>query len=119
MRAYTLIDRVKIRHLKADPTFCNKNPMREIVHISAGQCGNQLGYKFWELLSDEHGLGPDGQYHGHSDLQLERLNVFFNEGCGGRYVPRTCLVDLEPGVMDAIRSGPFGRLFNPSSFVFG
>ena len=29
--------------------------MREIVHIQAGQCGNQMGAKFWEVISDEHG----------------------------------------------------------------
>ena len=28
---------------------------REIVHIQAGQCGNQIGAKFWEIISDEHG----------------------------------------------------------------
>merc|ERR1712156_954756 len=27
--------------------------MREIVHIQAGQCGNQIGAKFWEIISDE------------------------------------------------------------------
>ena len=27
------------------------NPiMREIVHIQAGQCGNQIGAKFWETI---------------------------------------------------------------------
>lgn len=25
--------------------------MREIVHIQAGQCGNQIGAKFWEVGS--------------------------------------------------------------------
>ena len=29
--------------------------MREIVHIQGGQCGNQIGSKFWEVISDEHG----------------------------------------------------------------
>jgi tubulin beta len=27
--------------------------MREIVHIQAGQCGNQIGAKFWEVIADE------------------------------------------------------------------
>ena len=31
-------------------------PMRELVHIQGGQCGNQIGAKFWEVISDEHGL---------------------------------------------------------------
>jgi hypothetical protein len=30
--------------------------MREIVHLQAGQCGNQIGAKFWEVISDEHGM---------------------------------------------------------------
>ena len=38
-----------------------------------------------------------GTYHGDSDLQLERINVYFNEATGGRYVPRAVLMDLEPG----------------------
>ena len=33
-------------------------------------------------------------------------------------MPRAVLVDLEPGTMDAVRSGPLGRLFRPDSFVF-
>jgi hypothetical protein len=34
------------------------------------------------------------QYCGESDLQLERINVYFNEATGGRYVPRAVLLDL-------------------------
>uniref|UniRef100_A0A3P8VTC7 Tubulin/FtsZ GTPase domain-containing protein n=1 Tax=Cynoglossus semilaevis TaxID=244447 RepID=A0A3P8VTC7_CYNSE len=93
--------------------------MREIVHLQAGQCGNQIGAKFWEVISDEHGIDPSGTYHGDSDLQLERINVYYNEASGGKYVPRAVLVDLEPGTMDSVRSGPFGQIFRPDSFVFG
>ena len=38
---------------------------------------------------------------------------------GGKYVPRAVLVDLEPGTMDSVRSGPFGQIFKPDNFVFG
>ncbi|CAH2250439.1 jg9576 [Pararge aegeria aegeria] len=93
--------------------------MREIVHLQAGQCGNQIGAKFWEIISDEHGIDPTGAYHGDSDLQLERINVYYNEASGGKYVPRAILVDLEPGTMDSVRSGPFGQIFRPDNFVFG
>jgi len=34
-------------------------------------------------------------------------------------VPRAVLVDLEPGTMDSVRSGPFGQIFRPDNFVFG
>nr|CAD7267838.1 unnamed protein product [Timema shepardi] len=56
---------------------------------------------FWEIISDEHGIDPTGAYHGDSDLQLERINVYYNEASGGKYVPRAILVDLEPGTMDS------------------
>ncbi|XP_063485800.1 tubulin beta-8 chain-like isoform X6 [Symphalangus syndactylus] len=85
--------------------------MREIVLTQAGQCGNQIGAKFWEVISDEHAIDSAGAYHGDSHLQLERINVYYNEASGGRYVPRAVLMDLEPGTMDSVRSGPFGQIF--------
>lgn len=93
--------------------------MREIVHLQAGQCGNQIGAKFWEVISDEHSIDATGTYYGDSDLQLERINVYYNEATGGKYVPRAVLIDLEPGTMDSVRSGPFGQIFRPDNFVFG
>ncbi|TRZ02612.1 hypothetical protein DNTS_021778 [Danionella cerebrum] len=97
----------------------SQSTMREIVHLQAGQCGNQIGAKFWEVISDEHGIDPTGTYHGDSDLQLDRISVYYNEATGGKYVPRAILVDLEPGTMDSVRSGPFGQIFRPDNFVFG
>lgn len=93
--------------------------MREIVHVQCGQCGNQIGSKFWEVISGEHGLDNNGEYKGDSDLQLERINVYYNEATGSKYVPRSILVDLEPGTMDAVKSGTLGQLFRPDNFVFG
>ena len=34
-------------------------------------------------------------------------------------MPRAVLVDLEPGTMDSVRSGPFGQIFRPDNFIFG
>jgi hypothetical protein len=36
--------------------------MREIVHIQGGQCGNQIGAKFWEVSfseDDQKGVKSD------------------------------------------------------------
>ena len=41
-----------------------------------------LVFQFWEVISDEHGIDPTGTYHGDSDLQLERINVYYNEATG-------------------------------------
>lgn len=93
--------------------------MREIVHIQIGQCGNQIGSKFWEVIGEEHGIDSAGSYCGASALQLERINVYYNEAYGKKYVPRAVLVDLEPGTMDSIRSSRLGALFQPDNFVHG
>jgi len=93
--------------------------MREIIHIQAGQCGNQVGSHFWETISEEHGIDKNGSYVGDNDLQLERANVYYTEGAGGKYVPRAVLVDLEPGTMESVRSGNLGNLFRPDNFVYG
>ncbi len=111
-----------------------------------------------QVISDEHGIDASGSYQGDSDLQLERIDVYYNEAVGGacahqtlaspglalpcrvcvclsrprtdgiltrtpnpidstgRYVPRCVLVDLEPGTMDSVRSGPFGGLFRPGAY---
>ncbi|KAI6073870.1 Tubulin beta-1 chain [Aix galericulata] len=93
--------------------------MREIVHLQIGQCGNQIGAKFWEVISDEHGIDIAGNYRGDASLQLERINVYFNEAYSHKYVPRSILVDLEPGTMDSVRSSKIGPLFRPDNFIHG
>ena len=72
-----------------------------------------------QVISAEHGICPDGGYEGDLEQQLERINVYYNEANGGKYVPRAVLVDLEPGTMDSVRSGPMGKIFRPDNFVFG
>ena len=66
--------------------------MREIVHIQTGQCGNQIGSKFWDTIREEHGIDYQGNYKGDNDQQLERISVYFNEAYGNRYVPRYTLL---------------------------
>ncbi|CAN1264784.1 Tubulin beta-8 chain, partial [Linum perenne] len=93
--------------------------MREILHIQGGQCGNQIGAKFWEVVCAEHGIDSTGRYQGDNEQQIERVNVYYNEASCGRFVPRAVLMDLEPGTMDSVRSGPYGQIFRPDNFVFG
>uniref|UniRef100_A0A8C3KP54 Tubulin beta chain n=1 Tax=Calidris pygmaea TaxID=425635 RepID=A0A8C3KP54_9CHAR len=83
--------------------------MREIVHIQAGQCGNQIGAK---VTGDTHTPIPTGTLSGRSPPGMGSLAAH-------KYVPRAILVDLEPGTMDSVRSGAFGHLFRPDNFIFG
>jgi tubulin beta len=51
--------------------------------------GNQIGAAFWQTISGEHGLDSNGVYNGTSELQLERMSVYFNEVRG-----QTCSTPL-------------------------
>jgi tubulin beta len=56
------------------------------------------------VLCDEHGIGGDGENFGGNDAQLNRINVFYCEAPGGKYVPHAEFLDLEPGLIDAARA---------------
>lgn len=42
-------------------------------------------FQFWEIISDEHGIDPNGNYQGDNELQLERINVYYNEAASMIY----------------------------------
>lgn len=93
--------------------------MREIINIHVGQCGNNIGKQFWEVVSKEHGITPMGTYTGNDERQVTRLPVFYVESSTGRYVPRATFVDLEPRMTDVLQSTQIGSLFHPNSFLTG
>jgi hypothetical protein len=37
----------------------------------------------------------------------------------GKYVPRSVYVDLEPSVLDEVRTGPYRQLFHPEQLISG
>lgn len=91
--------------------------MREIIQLQVGQCGNQIGTKFWGTLLSEHDLDPTG-----ATLPSSRSpppSAFFSELAPGKFRPRAILVDLDPGIVDAVLSGPLGKLFPQSAAIRG
>jgi len=93
--------------------------VREILHIQVGQCGNQIGNRFWQTLIGEHNIDGSGYYQGDkAETDLDKVGVYMRSA-GERYVPRACLIDLEPGTVDVIKASPVGTLFKPDNFVFG
>jgi tubulin beta len=63
-----------------------------------------------------HGIGGNGEYYGdNNDAQRVRINVFYYEASGSKYVPRTVFFDFEPGMIDAVRASPLGELFRPAT----
>mmetsp|Transcript_15234 Transcript_15234/g.23122 ORF Transcript_15234/g.23122 Transcript_15234/m.23122 type:complete len:561 (+) Transcript_15234:107-1789(+) len=97
---------------------------REILHISVGQCGNQIGEVFWHRMLEEHNLTNEGLFNFGANLKyedyfkLDKIDVYFNE-CEQRdkFVPRSVLIDLEPGVIDKIRHSNIGPLFHPDFII--
>ena len=61
-----------------------------------------MATKSWEVVCDEHGIGGSGEYCGDNDAHVDRINMFYHEASGGKYVPRAVLFDLEPGVISAV-----------------
>merc|ERR1712226_926827 len=93
--------------------------VREVITLMAGQCGNQVGAAFWEVAAKEHGLDPDGTYTGDDPIQMERIEVFFDETASGKYKPTAVCFDLEPGVLDVIKASPYGSFYSPDAFIAG
>lgn len=74
-----------------------------------------MGYDFWEGVCAEHAIQPDMTC---SDPDMVDFNhSYFEETDFGRWVPRAVLVDLEPGVLNAISNLPYGQIFNPD-FIY-
>nr|KAF6452890.1 hypothetical protein HJG59_008202 [Molossus molossus] len=65
--------------------------MRECISIHVGQAGVQIGNACWELYCLEH----------------------------GKHVPRAVFVDLEPTVIDEVRTGTYRQLFHPEQLITG
>jgi tubulin beta len=90
----------------------------EVVFIHVGQCGLQLGLRFWERVCEEHGIEPSGRSRGAADAPLTHLGALFREEAG-RYLPRAVWVDLDPAAMDSFGSSPLGALCKPQDRVSG
>ena len=129
-------------HLKS----CFIEWQRQVISIHLGQAGVQIGNSSWELLCLEHGIGSDGMLvSATSEHDKDNIDAFYNQvisetsnvqstqsnienliliGCwnkmkSGKYVPRTIFVDLEPTVIDEVRTGVYKNLFHPQQLISG
>ncbi|KAK2584374.1 hypothetical protein KPH14_006760 [Odynerus spinipes] len=95
--------------------------MRECLSVHVGQGGVQIGNACWELYCLEHGIQPDGQMP--SDKTVgggdDSFNTFFSETGAGKHVPRAVFMDLEPTVVDEVRTGTYRQLFHPEQLITG
>ncbi|KAG5516449.1 hypothetical protein RHGRI_037235 [Rhododendron griersonianum] len=95
--------------------------MRECISIHIGQVGIQVGNACWDLYCLEHGIQPDGQMP--SDKTVgggdDAFNIFFSETGTGKHVPRIVFVDLEPTVINEVRTSTYRQLFHPEQLISG
>ncbi len=59
---------------------------------------------------------PSDKTVGHGD---DSFNTFFSETGSGKHVPRAIFVDLEPSVVDQVRTGTYRQLFHPEQLITG
>ncbi|XP_035709426.1 tubulin alpha-1C chain isoform X2 [Folsomia candida] len=92
---------------------------RECLSIHIGQAGCQIGNACWELYCLEHGIQPDGMMPSDETLggEDDSFNTFFSETNAGKHVPRAVFVDLEPTVIDEVRTGTYRQLFHPEQLL--
>ncbi|KAI7854329.1 tubulin alpha-1 chain [Circinella umbellata] len=93
--------------------------MREIISVHVGQAGIQIGNACWELYCMEHGIQPDGRIPDEADTSDHSFDTFFSETSAGKHVPRTVFADLEPTVVDEVRTGTYRQLFHPEQLITG
>ncbi|XP_050731829.1 tubulin alpha-3 chain-like [Eriocheir sinensis] len=97
--------------------------MRECISIHVGQAGVQIGNSCWELYCLEHGIQPDGrlvEWDAAADNNNnDSFTTFFSEMRSGQHVPRTVFIDLEPSVIDEVRTGMYRQLFHPEQLITG
>lgn len=52
-------------------------------------------------------------------MATDAFNTFFSETGAGKHVPRAIFVDLEPTVIDEVRTGTYRQLFHPEQLISG
>jgi len=74
-----------------------------------------------ELYCLEHGIHPDGMIPEEYQAEAadDSFSTFFSETGSGKHVPRAVFVDLEPTVVDEVRTGTYRQLFHPEQLITG
>ena len=98
---------------------------REVITVQVGQCGNQIGGRFWQLALSEHAERTKNQ-GGEVPLYDDSLSSFFRNVASKKnsvkdydsntplrdLKARSILIDMEEGVVNGLLNGPIGDLFD-------
>jgi len=92
-------------------------PTREVLTVNVGQAGIQVGNAVWTQYCAEHKIEPDGKLK--EQTEDKYFTTFFEETGTGQFVPRNITVDLEPTVVDDVRTGDYAQMFHPEFLLNG
>ena len=103
---------------------------REVVTVQIGQCGNQMGLKWWDVVLQEMKANykhPDALSSLFYETESKGSSIFSTEGdkskqideavASGKLKARCMAIDTEEGVLSSMVRGPLGNLFDASHFV--
>jgi hypothetical protein len=100
--------------------------MREIITVQVGQCGNQVGRCFWDLVLKEHAAASrGGRFDGAMSSYFRNVDARTGHDVGELDAPiatlkaRAVLVDTEEGVLSQTLASPLGELFDDAEVVRG
>uniref|UniRef100_A0A1I8FLX4 Tubulin domain-containing protein n=1 Tax=Macrostomum lignano TaxID=282301 RepID=A0A1I8FLX4_9PLAT len=88
-------------------------PQTQSIVVQVGQCGNQIGSRFWDLALREHAsVSRRGDFD-------DSLGTFFRQqpGEGQALKARAVLVDMEEGVVGELLKGRLRGVFDHSALI--
>ncbi|XP_053703017.1 tubulin epsilon chain [Synchiropus splendidus] len=99
--------------------------MTQSVVVQVGQCGNQVGCRFWDLALREHAsVNKKGVYDEPLSSFFRNVDLRSSSGrscaVGGRIQhlkARAVLVDMEEGVVNEILHGPLRDVFDSTQLL--
>lgn len=92
--------------------------MKEVISVSVGGGGIQVNNACWQLFCLEHRIDLSGNIDRNTRVEdpypnNDAFRTFFEETSEGRFAPRAVHIDIEPTVIDEVRTGTLRRLFRP------
>ncbi|MGB1602326.1 MAG: hypothetical protein ACPIOQ_56880, partial [Promethearchaeia archaeon] len=112
--------------LTSSPVSLQSTSMpRELVTVQVGQCGNQIGCRFWDIALREHAAMSSSK----TPVFDEPLSSFFrNEDARSQrhldvgspvsaLKARAVLIDTECGVLNSVMAGPLADIFDRRAVI--
>lgn len=93
--------------------------MTQSIVVQVGQCGNQLGYRFWDLALREHRqanfIVDDAVNSFFHTVDSKNVKKYGSSSCNIK--ARAVLIDMEEGVISELMKGPLKNIFDTTQLV--